>query len=298
MPVDQLPHSFNPAEGFVATANNRMTPEGDPYKVGFQWYSVYRAKRIKEVLEQAKASGKKLTLADMQKLQTDVLSIPARELIGLLRHAAGNSTDPAVQLLLSWDANVTRESAAAALFELWMQNVSAAVLRKVAPEGVWEIVDELATNLVGYLSHPSSSAFGANSQAARDQLLVDCLKSATDRLTKLEGSDAQKWSWGKLHVVRFRHPLDQYEGASFMDLGPVERPGDAETVNSTGYRGKSFEQVEGASSREILDPGDWDKSLAINVPGQSGQPGSAHYSVCCRSGQRGSISRWYIRGER
>ena len=279
VPVDQLPHSFNPAEGFVATANNRMTPEGYPYKVGFQWYSVYRAKRIKEVLEQAKTAGKKLTLADMQKLQTDVLSIPARELIGLLRHAAGNSADPAVQLLLSWDANVTRESAAAALFELWMQDVSAAVLRKVAPEGAREILDELAPNqVVGYLSHPSSSAFGANPEHARDQLLVDCLKSATERLTKLQGSDAQKWSWGKLHMVRFRHPLDRYEGASFMDLGPVERPGDAETVNSTGYSGKSFEQVEGASYREILDPGDWDKSLAINVPGQSGQPGSAHYS--------------------
>src|SRR5439155_85441 len=124
--------------------------------------AVYRVKRIKEVLEQAKASGKKLTIVDVQKLQTDVLSIPARELIGLLRHAAGNSADPAVQLLLSWDDNVTRESAAAALFEVWMQDVSAAVLRKVAPEGVWEILDELATNqLVGYLSHPSASAFGA-----------------------------------------------------------------------------------------------------------------------------------------
>ena len=279
VPIDQLPHFFNPSEGFVATANNRMTPEGYPYKVGFQWYSVYRVKRIKEVLEQAKTSGKKLTIADVQKLQTDVLSIPARELIGLLRHAAGNSADPAVQLLLSWDANVTRESAAAALFELWMQDVSAAVLRKVAPEGAREILDELAPNqVVGYLSHPSSSAFGANPEHARDQLLVDCLKSATERLTKLQGSDAQKWSWGKLHMVRFRHPLDRYEGASFMDLGPVERPGDAETVNSTGYSGKSFEQVEGASYREILDPGDWDKSLAINVPGQSGQPGSAHYS--------------------
>src|SRR5438034_356158 len=119
--------------------------------------AVDRAKRIKEVLEQAKTAGKKLTLADMQKLQTDVLSIPARELIGLLRHAAGNSADPAVQLLLSWDANVTRESAAAALFELWMQDVSAAVLRKVAPEGAREILDELAPNqVVGYLSHPSS----------------------------------------------------------------------------------------------------------------------------------------------
>src|SRR5207244_10966656 len=63
-----------------------------------------------------------------------------------------------------------------------------------------------------------------------------------------------------------------------MGLVSVLRSGDDETVNSTCYYGKSFEQVEGASYREILDTGDWDKSLAINVPGQSGQPGSAHYS--------------------
>jgi penicillin amidase len=63
-----------------------------------------------------------------------------------------------------------------------------------------------------------------------------------------------------------------------MDLGPVARPGDEETVNSTGYYGKSFEQVAGASYREVLDTSDWDKSVAVNVPGQSGQPGSVHYS--------------------
>jgi penicillin amidase len=63
-----------------------------------------------------------------------------------------------------------------------------------------------------------------------------------------------------------------------MDLGRVARPGDDETVDATGYSAKSFAQVSGASYREILDASDWDKSVAINVPGQSGQPGSIHYS--------------------
>ena len=40
---------------------------------------------------------------------------------------------------------------------------------------------------------------------------------------------------------------------------------------------KTFEQVAGASYREVFDLSDWDNSLAINVPGQSGQPGSPHY---------------------
>lgn len=62
------------------------------------------------------------------------------------------------------------------------------------------------------------------------------------------------------------------------DVGPVPRSGDGETVGATGYSGDSFEQVEGASYREILDLSDWDKSVAVNTPGQSGQPGSPHYS--------------------
>ena len=279
VPVDRLPHFFNPAEGFVATANNRMTPEGYPYKVGFQWYSVYRVKRIKEVLEQAKSSAKKLNVQDMEKLQNDLLSIPARELVGLLRQAGGNSSDPAIQLLLSWDSTVTRESAAAVLFEFWMQDVSAAVLHKVAPENAWTVLEELAPNqVIEILTHPSISVFGATPEAVRNQLLLDSLTSATERLTKLEGPDPQKWSWSQLHVIRFRHPLDQAKDAAFMDLGPVARPGDEETVNSTGYYGKSLEQISGASYREIMDTSDWDQSVAVNVPGQSGQPGSIHYS--------------------
>jgi penicillin G amidase len=49
-------------------------------------------------------------------------------------------------------------------------------------------------------------------------------------------------------------------------------------VNATGYSGRSFDQDSGASYREILDLSDWDNSVAVNVPGQSGQPGSPHYS--------------------
>jgi penicillin amidase len=48
-------------------------------------------------------------------------------------------------------------------------------------------------------------------------------------------------------------------------------------VNATGSSG-SFEQVSGASYREILDTSDWDQSRVVNTPGQSGQPLSPHYS--------------------
>ena len=58
-------------------------------------------------------------------------------------------------------------------------------------------------------------------------------------------------------------------------MGPVARPGDANTVNATS--GGNFQQTNGASWREVLDVGDWDRSVMTNVPGESGDPASKHY---------------------
>ena len=115
--------------------------------------------------------------------------------------------------------------------------------------------------------------------AARNRLLLGALENAWEEMEKLQGPDSTKWSWGQMHHVRFRHPLDQLPGAAALtDPAPVSRPGDEYTVNATGYYDSSFDQVSGASYREILDLSDWDRSVAVNVPGQSGQPASPHYS--------------------
>jgi penicillin amidase len=131
--------------------------------------------------------------------------------------------------------------------------------------------------VVSTLEHPTNEMFGDSAGSGRDRMLRETLQTAAEKLAKLQGSDSRKWSWGKLHVMRFRHSLDQTQGASaVMDQGPVERPGDDYTVNST-ESGENFEQAGGASYREILDTSDWDRSVGVNTPGQSGQPGSPHY---------------------
>ena len=123
-----------------------------------------------------------------------------------------------------------------------------------------------------------NDSLGSDPLARRNQLLSDTLKSARAELQKLLGPDAAQWSWGQLHTEHFRHAVDLQPGAEqLFDLGPLSRPGDEYTVNATGM-GDSWEQASGASYREILDTSDWDKSVAVNTPGQSGQPGSPHYS--------------------
>src|SRR6266581_3732178 len=100
VPTDKLPHQFNPAQGFVATANHKMIPEKYPYHVGYSWAPAYRFRRITQVLEQSQA-GDKLDVDALERLQSDVLSLPALQLIDLLRAAlAHQKSSAAAELML------------------------------------------------------------------------------------------------------------------------------------------------------------------------------------------------------
>jgi penicillin G amidase len=275
VPNSELPHSFNPPTGFVATANHKMIPENYPYNVGFEWAPPVRVHRIEEVISGIRDSGKKITLDDMEKLQTDVVSLVARQLVKLLIESSPNPT-VATQMMQEWDATLRRESGVAALYEVWLKELRKVVAQK---EGVESFEDDWSLeNVLDYLSEPSPQVFGADAVAGRNRVLLQTLESAWKQTEKLLGTDPREWSWGRLHTIQFRHSLDRLPGdATLLDLGPLSRPGDGDTVNAT-WAGKKFEQEGGASYREILDTADWDRSLAVNTPGQSGQPGSSHYS--------------------
>ncbi len=276
LPVSALPHVYNPAAGFVATANHRMIPEDYPYRVGFEWEPPYRYERIRSVIDEARRAHHGLTLADLESLQNDVLALPARELQRLLG-ASVLAHDPALAEFLRWDGRLTRESPEAALYEVWLQEIGRRVGARLSASHGEHYQSLLPDTLLRILGSPGTSLFGADPVAARDALLTEALQAARQVLGALLGPDPSRWSWGRLHPIRFRHPLDQLPGAAALDLGPLPRPGDEYTVNAAGFEG-SWEQVAGASYREILDTGDWDRSVAINTPGQSGQPGSRHYA--------------------
>ena len=61
------------------------------------------------------------------------------------------------------------------------------------------------------------------------------------------------------------------------DVGPAPRGGSGATVNSTFYGLGDFVQRYGATFRMVIDVGSWDDSVAMNSPGQSGDPSSPHY---------------------
>ncbi|HEY6937677.1 MAG TPA: penicillin acylase family protein, partial [Terriglobales bacterium] len=262
-------------------ANQRMIPENFPYKVGFEWAEPFRANRITEVLSGDAAAGHKITPDDMERLQADVTSLPARQLLRLLPAAVPDSGDADAQLLRRWNAVVDRNSGAAALYELWQGELEEQMLHRLAPENSWQALHGHVplTVILSHLENPDAATFGVNPVAGRNELLRDTLHVAAGHLKALQGPDPTAWSWGRLHTVTFHHVLELLPGGkSLFDLGPLPRPGDSFTVNAAYYTGRSFEQLSGPSYREIIDVGNWDNSLVVNVPGESGQPGSTHYS--------------------
>ena len=285
IPPQDLPHFYNPPEGFVATANHKMIPDNYPYKVGYEWASAYRVTRIRSVINAAKQEHHKLTLGDLESLQTDVLSLPALEFQKILGSSSLHD-DPSLANFSHWDGRLLRDSSEATLFEVWLQRLRYGIGERFATvpqtpaQKAGGRYDELPPDhILRLLANPEKDLFGDQPLDGRDKLLKEALQGAREDLTKLMGSNPDAWTWGKLHVVNFRHALDQQSGAKdVLDLGPLPRPGDEYSVNATGTAGASWQQISGASYREILDTSDWDQSVAVNTPGQSGQPGSPHYS--------------------
>lgn len=267
VPAPDLPQAFNPPSGYIATANNNILPPGYKTPISFDWSAPYRVSRVREVLE----SRGDFTVADFQALQHDDLSVLARRLVPSLVAAAerlGRRDQPAVQMLARWNFRMTRDASAPLVFEAWAPALArkANAARLSAP--VAEVIGNRADyeQLEAFLAAPA----GAVSARHRDSLTVAALDDAVADITRRFGSDTTAWRWGTVHVAELRHPLSRQ-----FDLPPVSRGGDANTVYATG--GGNFRQSSGASYRQVIDMGDFDNSVAINVPGQSAQPGSEYY---------------------
>lgn len=111
-----LPREFNPARGFVATANEDINQPGGPLVVTLPLPD-YRKRRIDQRLAELPAA----TVEDMQRLQYDVTSVQARELLAVfLPHLADGLLK---DRLAAWDLRYAPESVEPTLFAGLYRNV-------------------------------------------------------------------------------------------------------------------------------------------------------------------------------
>lgn len=278
----QLPSSYNPPQGWFASANEMNLPPTYPYrerKLGFEWSSADRYQRIAEVLEKP---GKH-SIEDALRLQSDVLSTPARRLLALLAKQKSPDTkvQAALNLLRAWDGNVTTGSGAAALFEVWWSRYLGYVFKEMvfSKAGAAILNGPDMALLLNALEKPETM-FGTDAAAKRDWLLLTSLNLAWTHTEKLLGSDPKQWQWGKLHHALITHPFANAVDtatAAKINVGPLPTAGSGNTPNQAGYDPRNFRQTGGPSFRIVVDVGNWDNSRAINLPGQSGDPDSPHY---------------------
>jgi penicillin amidase len=276
LPIKAKPHVLNPEQGYFATANNDLIPRDYPYMaaMGYSWSDPYRWMRIVEVL----GSGRRASISGMTQLQTDELSIPARQLTPLLEdlHASDDRTERARQLLLGWDHVMRKSSVAAGIYAAWEGQVRRLVTDALVPEGA-HVSLSLQKTVETIMVPPGE--LGPSPTAARDRLLMVALGAAVAGLTEKLGPDMDGWAWGQpsYHHATLHHPLGNAVDAATrarLEAGPLPRGGYGSTVNATG---NGDNQTSGASFRIIVDTGDWDRAVGLNTPGQSGNPDDPHY---------------------
>ncbi|MGZ6037524.1 MAG: penicillin acylase family protein [Phenylobacterium sp.] len=275
MPESQLPALHNPPKGFVATANQMNLPADYPANrtISYEWADRSRITRIEEVLSALPHA----TLADSMALQTDSHDALSRRTIALLKPLS--SPDPDVQraldLLRAWDNNETTDSVAGAIYQVWTTNhLGHTVVGAVTPPAARTLVGSGSLDaVVTWLETPEAAA-------TRDGLLLNSLTAAVADLKKGLGPDMALWTWGRLHHADFQPPaaiLADSRLAQQMGTGALEIPGSAQTPRAATYSPSTFNQTAGASVRLVMDVGAWDNSVAVNTPGQSGDPFSVHY---------------------
>jgi penicillin G amidase len=278
LPINALPHAFDPPKGYFATANNYLFPHDFPYKEALHYTGAdpFRVSRISEVL----GSGRLQTVADMVRLQNDNVSLPARSLVPLLRGASvSGEALKARDLLLAWDFSVDADSVTAGIYEMWQRRLTANVRNLLVPKEAQAFIGQPSMKRVIDWLHAPDGRFGADPAKGRDELLARSLTEAVAELAKKLGPETTAWKWGqeKYHHALIRHPLADIAPADVrarLNVGPFPRGGDSYTVSATG---NADNQTSGGSLKIIADTENWDNSLGLNNPGQAGDPASPHY---------------------
>ena len=286
LPAEQLPRAYNPADGFVASANEMNLPaDRDPKapSIGHEWAEVSRAQRIKSVLR----ADPEHTLAASMALQTDVYSRPAATICAVLQEVAGRQPlndrgERAARLFVGWDYRLEAASAAAALFEVWwMKHLRPALLARFAPNPTVRqlLLPGDVDRMLVLLGDPGTLWDASE----RDAMLLSTLSAGFADCENRLGADPAAWRWGDLHRALFEHATSRIKtkdatgNLDDWNVGPLPLGGSRSTPMHAGYRMGDFGVNAGASVRLVMDVGDWDNSVCINAPGQSGDPRSPHY---------------------
>ncbi|HEX7926440.1 MAG TPA: penicillin acylase family protein, partial [bacterium] len=287
VPFDRMPKSYNPAQGWIATANTSPFGRPAPFYLTTYYEPQDRWLRIGEVLR----SKEKLSVADMQALQSDRVWLTARELAPKIRAAyAAKAPDDATEraalkLLDGWSGDMATDSTAAAVFanllpnlflEIYSDELSEALAKEVLSRSNLQsvLIRQVLEGQTEWLDRTDTPQKEGWPEVIRGAFA----KTVAEMKTKLGGEPAT-WTWGKMHTFEATHPLGRVKWfAPYFNRGPTPVAGSPMTVGKMQYPYGTFAVNHGASMRQITDFGDINNALVVLPGGESGIPASRHYA--------------------
>jgi len=286
IPFSALPSVLNPADGFVATANQAVVGPDYPYHLGDSWSYGYRSQRIADLL-QRKA---RLSVADMSKIQLDTRNGFAPTFVPYLLkvfmpsdYLAGGQ-----RLLNGWDYRQSPGSAAAAYYNAVWRNTLALTFHDDLKQSVWpdgggrwfEVMRRL-------LAHPESHWWDDVDTdgviETRDDILQQAMADARDELVRRQARRAVDWTWGHQHQLDLQNTLGPSSSPAWVrwvfNRGGYQVGGGNEIVDATAWNaaGDDYTVTAAPSMRMVVSLADLDDSRWVNLTGVSGHAFDAHY---------------------
>jgi penicillin G amidase len=274
IPFEQLPQSFNPESGLIVTANARVSgPDYKPYLTD-RWEEPYRTARIYDLLH----DKHDLRPEDMLKVQTDTYSFP-HAFIGEQLVAAAKIAPPKdqraqklVQLAKDWNGIADANSYVVTFLDAAMYKALNLILEpKLDKETKLYSWRKLAF-LQRVLTERPVRWLPAQFKNYDELLSAAADGAVKDLEEETKTSDPEDWTWKRSNYLDMLHPIGR-DGILKKLLSLAGEP-----QSGTLFSPRAASRHHGPSERFVANLGDWDQSILLLPAGQSGQPGSEHYS--------------------
>jgi penicillin amidase len=308
----ELPRAINPKSGMIVTANQKITPPGYGHYITSDWFLPYRADRITELLE----SRPKHDTASFARIQGDVVSLAARDLMQALRALAPqpstNAGKIALARLTAWDGTMNADAPEPLLFHAWLSHLRARIfdddLGPLAADLVGQAELTRATlQVLRGATHARDWCDDRNTPERHEtcaELASEALDEAVIELAKATGRDPLSLKWGEAHRAVHEHrPFSNVPILRDWFELVVPVPGDTFTVNvgQLGMRAGAdwrapYATRHGPSLRAIYDlspgaAGEW-----IYTTGQAGNPFADNYADLLQAWRK--VEYWSISWDR
>lgn len=296
------PQQHNPKSGIIVAANQDVLVDGYPYYISSDWAPNYRADKITGLLRN-NIDGKGVISSSVSKTIQQDLSHAFKDVMQSYLETKPNLAMGYRDLLLSWDGEMTSDSAAGALVTVWLAHTNQ-LLYEDDVQNTGQL-SEMFTGLLNELQYEQLELAFQNGSSelckyrtdekakSCEEVIALAFERAVVELKKKLGDDREDWALENLTKTQYVH--FPFSGNKLTGLGGSEVNKMMTELFHREYKGKGsdisinaqgmnllnqtrFFQVFGPSFRHVISLNEQlaDADFILST-GQSGSVFSTHY---------------------